>query len=212
MGHAPKMGESVISRRSVWALGLAGLLSGTVGCSAASVTAAPGQAAASLRHSQATPSTSSTPSADVGGLGVISGYTYTVLSPKRQQAVERGAHLSDVSGMVTLTAARVVRDSSGAVVGTIMLFQSTPKMTASLDKMPSKLLDGIVETVRTQLPDKGSVTSYLLSGTQVRMLQSARLSAAVAYRHGGKVFEIIGSKSGPVLRFLGALFAAGATQ
>jgi hypothetical protein len=174
VGHAPRLGESVIRGRFVWAVGLVALLSGTVGCSAASVSTAPTKTSASPSTSVPTLSASSTPSAQASALTVISvpGYTYT--DPPAE--VKQMAEGLDASGMVTSTVGRGVKDGSGTEVGAIILFQYNPKLTVLLDKTaPSKILDGAVNDAKANIPGKPTVTAHVLSGSHVRLVQSASI-------------------------------------
>jgi len=115
----------------------------------------------------------------------------------------------DASGMVTSTVGRGVKDGSGTEVGAIILFQYNPKLTVLLDKTaPSKILDGAVNDAKANIPGKPTVTAHVLSGSHVRLVQSASISMAVAYKQGGQLIEVIGPSPTPVLNFTGAYLAA----
>jgi hypothetical protein len=192
-------------------VGVVALLLGVVGCSPASVSTAPTQTATSPSSSSSTPFASSTPSADAAGLTVIPipGYTYTTLPAQ----MKKMADAMDATGMVTSVVGRGVQDGSGTKVAAIMLMQYNPKLTVLIDKRPtSQILDGAAKGARAFTTDKTTVTAHVLSGSQVRLVQTASLSMLVSYKHGGLLIEVFGPSPASVLSFTGAYLRAGANQ
>lgn len=194
-----RVGESVIRGRYVCAVGVVSLFFGVAGCSSVSTT--PTQNAAS--HA------SSTPSTDVTGPKVIGvpGYAYTPVPTDLKHYTDG----LEATGMVTATVGRGVQDGSGALVAAIFIMQYNPKLTALMDKSsPSQLLDGSAKVAKVLLPGKTTVTAHVLSGNQVRLVQGAKASIAIVYRHGGQLIQVIGSTPAAVLSFTGAYLATSA--
>lgn len=194
------------------ATGLVSLLFGVAGCSSAPVSATP---TPTQTTASASPSTSpvpapSTPSAKAAGqtLIPIQGYTYTTAPAEIRQML---AGL-DATGMVT-SVGRGVKDSSGAVVAAIVLAQYNPKLTALMKKMTvSQILAGAVKGGKAFGTGKATVTSLVLSGNQVRLLQTSSTVMAVAYKPGGMLIEVFGGVPASVLRVAAAYLAAAASQ
>jgi hypothetical protein len=204
-----RVGESVIRGRYAWAFGVVALFFAVVGCSATSVSTTPTPAVGSPSSIGPTPSASRTASADAVGLALVPvpGYTYTDPPAELKQAADG----LDATGMVTSTVGRGVQDGSGAKVGAIMLAQYNPKLTVILDQQtPSQNLDPLTKAFEGQ-PGK-TVTTHVLSGNQVRLLQGADASIAFAYRHGGVLIEVIGVTPARALSFTGAYLAASANS
>jgi hypothetical protein len=158
-----------------------------------------------------TPSASSTTSAAAAGLTVIRvpAYSYTALPPQLKPMADG----MDATGMVTSVVGRGVKDGSGTQIAAILLMQYNPKLTVLMDKRPaSELLAGGVKAVQGFIPGKATVTDHVLSGSQVRLVQSASTSMAMVYIHGGELIEVIGPTPADVLNFTGAYLVASANR
>jgi hypothetical protein len=119
----------------------------------------------------------------------------------------------DASGMVTSIVGRGVQDLSGTDVAAIMLMQYNPKLTVLIDKRPtSQILDGAAKGAKAFTTAKATVTAHVLSGSQVRLVQTATLSMTFSYRHGGVLMEVFGPTPASVLRFTGAYLSATANH
>lgn len=154
-----------------------------------------------------TPPVSRTTSAAAAGLPVtpVPGYSYTAL-PAELKGLTDGM---DSTGMVASVVGRGITDTSGAQIGAIVLMQYNPKLTALMDKRPvSELLAGGVKGAQGFIPGKTTVTDHVLSGSQVRLVESASASMAMAYVHGGELIEVIGPTAANVLTFTGAYLKA----
>jgi hypothetical protein len=137
----------------------------------------------------------------------VPGYTYSEAPAQLDKAFEA----MSATGMVSSTIGRSVKEDSGAEVGAVVLMQYNPKLTALLDKKsPGKILDGAVLGAKAMVPGKTTVTSKVLSGSPVRVVQGDQVSLVVFYKHGGQLVQVIGPAPAPLLAFAGAYLAASA--
>jgi hypothetical protein len=139
----------------------------------------------------------------------VPGYTYTTLPAQLQQM----SNLVHATGMVTSVAGRGVKDGSGTDVAAIMLLQYNPNMTALLEKRTvNQILDGAAKGAQAFTTGKTTVTTHVLSGRQMRLVQHASQSMGVAYQHGGVLIEVYGPTPASVLSFTSAYLAASSNQ
>ena len=91
--------------------------------------------------------------------------------------------------------------------------QYNPTLTVLMDKRPvGELLAGGVKGAKAFVLGKTTVTDHVLSGSQVRLVQSESTSLAMVYLHGGKLIEVLGSTPAKVLKFTGAYLVASANR
>jgi len=134
----------------------------------------------------------------------VPGYTYGAPPASFKETIQT----LDATGMVTAVASRGVKEASGTEVGAIMLMKYNPKLTVMLDaKDPGKLLDGSAAGSKAQIPGKSTVTTRVLFGTEVRLIESDKLAVVIAYQRGGRLIQVMGPTTLPVIKFAGAYLA-----
>jgi hypothetical protein len=131
------------------------------------------------------------------------GYAYTTV-PAEFATLQKT--VTD-SGMATRSEAKGVKDSAGTEVAAIVAFQYNDKLTPSLDKVPvDKVLDGSMKGAKSSLSGRVTTSSLTPGGTHVRVLGSQKLTIAIAYQHGGRLYEVFGPDKAAVAEFVTAYF------
>jgi len=192
--------------RLIWVVVLVALLSGTVGCSTASVPSSSTQTAASPTSTKSKPRPSSTPAGKASDVAVTSVPGYTYGPPPA--GLSKSMKALDALGMFASITTRGVKDSSGTEVGAIILMKYNPKLAVLLDtKDPSAILDGAAKGGKANIPGRSTITTRELFGHPVRLIEGKGMSMVIAYKHGGVLIQAAGPTTLPVLRFAGAYLA-----
>ncbi len=204
-------------RRAVLVAAVAAGVLGLSACSTGTGVKASDATSSTPTASSATPSESSTPTAGETSAApsgspitptdvvAVPGYAYTTL-PDEIAPILDGL---DQAGLTTgVVGYGVTEAGDSEVIAALVVAQYTDKITLGLDALPVKdVLDGAIKGATATSTEDVTTTSKVFSGTPVRLVETADLAFAVAYKKGGELIEIFGPTADAVLDFAEAYLA-----